>query len=153
MSAADVQERSPEETNVKMRFPEATNVKLLWHNGFWDGPLDGVCEYEGRRHAFGIVQSSMHARDRIYVVTELSPEQLAALEEQHARFQQYVGTHTDYHYDAEGRCSRNHGALKPQSEWTKFYNQPAPAVKKNKKSQPSPSQPPSNRIVAWFRRQ
>jgi len=140
MSAADVQQQ----------YPEASNVKLLWHNGFWDGPLDGVCEYEGRRHAFSIVVSSMNARDRIYVVTELASEQLAALEEQHARFQQYVGTHTDYHYAAAGQCSRNIGALKPQSEWSKFYNQPGPAVKKNKTT--SPSQPPSNRIVAWFRR-
>jgi len=144
MSAAD----DVELDEIQLCVPEATegtNVKLLWHIGYWDGPLDGVCEYEGRRHAFRVLEDTRNYRWRIAIVTELSPDQLAALEEQHARFQQYVGTHTDYNYDAEGKRSVNHDGLKPESEWKKFYNQPAPAVKSQ------PSQPPSNRTVAWFR--
>jgi hypothetical protein len=115
MSSDSGSESDQTELNNLCELPEL-QVRLLWHNGYWDGPLDGVCEYDGRRCGFSIVNSTAQQK-RVFRVRELSPEALAALEKQHAHFQHYVGTHTDY--DAQGK--RNLGAVKSKEERNKFY--------------------------------
>lgn len=100
------------------------DVKMLWHSGYWDGPLSGIAVYDGKKYWFEIVREIMGGnedefyRTRLFALIKLSPEELAYEEENHERFRKYVGHHTDY--DEEGK--RAVGKVHPQSMHKKFYD-------------------------------
>jgi hypothetical protein len=111
---------------------DVKNIRLLWHNGYWDMPLDGILLYNGRPNWFKIFHALRidEVRNRVdpegivwndhfvrYLVVELSDEQIKEEEYWHDLFRQKVGTHTNY--DENGQ--RKIGELRPRELWNDFY--------------------------------
>lgn len=103
--------------------------RWLWIGGYYDGPLDGMVLYNGQQYWAEMVdECSEIVADgsdtkcgyyRLYRLIRLTDAAHAECVRRHEIFCQYVGSHWDYGED--GR--RNAGAVKPQSEWHKFYDQ------------------------------
>jgi hypothetical protein len=132
-----------EEQQPRPQIPRQA-VRLLWHCGYWDGPLNGVCLYQGERYWFEAIDPFDEEQDE-YVfprrmgLYRLSPEELQVQEEIHRQFQQYVGMHTDY--DENER--RSLGAVRPKHEWKKFDSW--------LKQQPQhPFDYRQNEMIGWF---
>jgi hypothetical protein len=93
-------------------------VKKLWHHGYWDGPTSGVCEVDGKKCWFELIEEWHDKYDdyddddftapwyRRYLVHHLTDEQFKEIEARHEKFQRMVGTHTDY--NEEGRRGNFH---------------------------------------------
>lgn len=130
------------------KYPKVENPKLLWHSNYWDGPLSGAVEYEGKMCFFQMAEENIPGEDekpsfyRRFVILELSPEEIEEENYWHALFREHVGTHTDYEHDplSSGR-SRAHGRVKPSSEHHKFYD---PYKQREHKDYTE------NRVLAWF---
>lgn len=95
-------------------------VKLAWVDHWWDGPLEGVCDWEGRRVWFQYYydptiddsdcdERELAERDpllnavacsdpprRVLLLHELSPAQLAEECKWHNLFVEHVGSHWDF---------------------------------------------------------
>ena len=95
-------------------------IQLLWVDGWWDGPLNGMCEYKGERLYYDLASADNDDNSYHYVLFRLSPEQLQQEEERHRDFVEYVGNH--YSYPPGENKRYGHDTMKPQSEWDKFYN-------------------------------
>lgn len=105
-------------------------IKLLYHSGYWDGPLSGVCLYQGERLWFNCVhdyhdktEDDKYLDMRIYALYRLTVEEWEQEDYWHELFEKHVGTHTSY---KEGSRS---GSVNKQSDWNHFYD----ASKKAKK--------------------
>ena len=115
-----------------------SSVKLLWHHGYWDGPLSGASIFEGERLWFSC--SDEGTKHRKFVLLRLSEEQWKDIDFRHGMFQDYVGTHTDYDESGKREIGRD---LKPRIEpnHDKFYSWA--------KENPAPE--PDGEQVAWYR--
>jgi hypothetical protein len=127
-------------------------IKLKWHCDYHDGPLSGICEYQKKRYWFALCdefrnypelteECLANSKDedwyRRYTLHELSSEELQDEEHWHQLFQEHVGHHTDY--DENEKC--DYRAVKPQSEWNKYYS-----LEKERK-RPDYSK---NKIIGWY---
>lgn len=125
--------------------------QLVWHSGYWDGPISGVCMYDGKEHWFKMVHEFDYEGEeewesgemeiflgRVFVITELTDEQFTTIKYAHELFRKYVGTHTDY----DESNKRTVGACREQGEWNKFYD-----WQKTEYKQPDLS---DNEVVAWW---
>lgn len=97
-------------------------VRLLWHCGYWDGPLSGVCLYQGERCWFEAIDPfDEELDDYVYPrragLYRLSPDELQVQEELHRQFQRDIGMHTDYD---EHEQRPFEGAVRPRDEWKGF---------------------------------
>ncbi len=113
-------------------------IKLLWHSGYWDGAISGMCEVAGKKHWFSMTEAVKdevvpemyfqlfdkehneedYDRIRFYYVYELPEDVISQLTEQHELFKSHVGLHTDY----DDTNKREVGAgVKPEEEWKKYY--------------------------------
>jgi len=96
-------------------------MRLVRHYTFWDGPLSGICLYEGRKHYFKINEDSPeddYDAERSFDIVYLTDEQIAVDEAYYSLFAQHVGTHCEY----DENNKRDSGKVRPQSEHGKFYN-------------------------------
>jgi len=96
---------------------DRADVRLLWHSDFWDGPINGLCLYQGRKCWFeacaeGEQDDGFYRR---YLVLILTKGQLDEEEFWHELFRRKVGTHTDYG-DAERK-------VLPRETWHEFYDE------------------------------
>ncbi len=100
---------------------ELKGVELLWAADYRDGPIAGLARYDGRDHWFEAENFNWDnpPADRRCFLYALSDEELEDEHEWHRLFRKHVGTHTDY--DPSG--ARDIGALRPRSEWSKFYDE------------------------------
>jgi hypothetical protein len=118
---------------------ERHDITLLWVSDFWDVPLTGMLLYQGRKYWFQTTEDPREneAAELIYLVIELTAEQLREKEYWHELFRQKVGTHWDYdehgHSSLEGR--------KPQSTHHEFYD----AYKQRPKPDYS-----NNMVIGWL---
>lgn len=39
-----------------LSFPQLFNFKKLWHISYWDGPINGVCEVDGNKCWFEVIE-------------------------------------------------------------------------------------------------
>jgi hypothetical protein len=134
---------------------DAKDVRILWHCGYYDGPLDGICLYQGRKCWFEIFQSLRveDVRKRVdneggsvwldyyvrYLVVELSDDQITEEDYWHELFRQKIGTHCDY----DEKEHRQIGGLKPQEVWAEYFDA-APKINSRDFSQ--------NHVLGWFER-
>lgn len=96
--------------------PKIEKIKLLYHLGYWDGPLSGICEIDGEKLYFKCVEEWIdnnryptEAEDpenefeppwwRRFLIVRLTEQQLERIESRHKKFQRMVGLHTDYRED------------------------------------------------------
>ena len=106
-----------------------TFVRLLWHSDYWDGPLSGLLEYEGKKYWYAKCDENDADESwyRRFLTIELSEEQIAEEEHWHKLFQQHVrpGPHK----------------LRPKEEWRLFY-EPYKAR--------TPRDLEGNQVIGWF---
>jgi len=102
-------------------------MKMLWHSGYWDGPLSGLCLLKDKRdiepnnqkywfsYAEAWIDNNSYPEDdddfeppwwRRFIIIKPTNNQLADVEARHAKFQRMVGTHCDY--NDEGKRSNFH---------------------------------------------
>ncbi|MEV6968645.1 hypothetical protein AB0M47_26370 [Hamadaea sp. NPDC051192] len=59
--------------------PRLVGVRMLWFDDWYDGPVEGLAEYEGREYWFADVDDFEYTwPQRRYVLHPISPEQAAA---------------------------------------------------------------------------
>ena len=62
---------------------ELNNVKILFYSGYWDGPLNGLCEYENKIYRFDVsemeewIETEEEWSSRIYKLIDIEPWQLS----------------------------------------------------------------------------
>ena len=108
-------ELAPDELSAVAGVPAAA-VRVLWVDDFYDGPLSGIAEWEGRRFRFEMTDRSTLGREdgpRRYWLIALSPGQLKEEERWQDLFCTHVWTGFDYSGRPENRA--------PASEHSKFY--------------------------------
>jgi hypothetical protein len=133
-------ELSEPDTYSKVTQIPRENVRLLWHSGFWDGPLSGMLEYDGEHCWFEMFSENEDDEQtwyRRFVILRLSPDQLADENRWHDLFRKHVGGHTDY--DSEQK--RSHDTIKSKEQWSQFYDE--------YKARPEPDYS-SNLVIGWF---
>lgn len=108
-------------------------VRYLWFNAYYGGPSEGILEYQGYKCWYEFVDEL--GSERILLVKEIAPEQLAFEEYWHGQFRLYVGFHADCEVATQG-------LIHPQSRWHLFYQE------YKKQSKPDYT---DNRVVGWFR--
>ncbi len=116
------------------------NVRILWHSGFWDGPLSGMLEYDGDQCWFEMFSENEDDDPtwyRRFAVIQLSPDQLADENHWQDQFRRHVGGHTDYDSGQE----RSHDSINPEEQWSQFYEK--------YKARAEPDYSP-NRVLGWF---
>ncbi len=74
---------------------EQPDLKMLWHHGYYDGPLSGVAEYNGVKVWFELDEEDDY-QQRTYAVYMLSPDETIQLVQLHKDFQDMVGYNCDY---------------------------------------------------------
>lgn len=90
------------------------DLRMLWHEGYWDGPLNGVAELDGEMVYFDLKGCDDPDDDddsmdyRRYAVYRMTEEEKAYMIKGHHEFQTHVGYHSDYgdvylEYKAEKR--------------------------------------------------
>jgi hypothetical protein len=117
-----------------------SDIKLLWHHVYWDGPLNGACIYNNERLWFECFKEG--SRHRKFVLLRLTKDQWEDIDFRHLKFQNYVGTHTDYDDNGCRRAWEGNG-LRPliESNHDKFYSW----------AKDNPLLDPDGEQVAWYR--
>jgi hypothetical protein len=72
------------------------DIKILWHSGYYDGVLSGVCDYQGKKHWFSL---SKDGSERIYEVYSISKENEEILLFWHKLFIETVNPNIVYEYN------------------------------------------------------
>jgi hypothetical protein len=96
--------------------PEEKGVRLLWFTDYWDGPLAGVCEWEGSKYSF-----SKMLDHQWFLMYPQSAEEWRKTSELHAIFQKCIGYSHDYVYDETGKRSRVPAGDTSKADWS-LYN-------------------------------
>jgi hypothetical protein len=77
------------------------DIKILWHCGYYDGVLSGVCDLGGKKHWFTLLKDSANRTFKVY---SLSEENEKALCYWHKIFSETVNPNTEYEYSEQ--CGR-----------------------------------------------
>ena len=134
--------------------------RLLYHSGYYDGPLSGMCLYNDERHWFNCVEDELdftdpntkeYLRGRVYVVVKPDLDELKKENVRHALFEKYVGTHT--RYDADGKRN-SYGNHSPSVWWVRILRRMGVDTAKwwyRRKPGKAPSPNFNNsEVVAWW---
>jgi hypothetical protein len=139
--------------DYKSHYPEidTSELKIMWHCGYYDGPLDGVVQFKNKPHWFFIHYNDYVTRTSIdeeetgwqdlyqrFLLIELSREQFEEEKYWHELFRENVGTYWDY--DENGKRKRD-GSFKSVSKHKEYYD-----AAKNR----LPCDYSNNKIVGWF---
>ncbi len=94
------------------------DLTMLWHSGYWDGPLSGMAMLDDKYVWFDCSADEdmePYYGLRVYKVYELSDKELEEEFFWHEKFETHVGKHTNY--------GRNYAPYKgqPKDELDKFY--------------------------------
>lgn len=87
-----------------MKIPLTKKFNILWHSGYYDGPLNGLVEYKDKKCYFSCCHESKICRT--YNIFELTDEELSVFQSKQADFERMVGTHNRYknnRRDPEGK--------------------------------------------------
>ena len=95
---------------------EQPDLRMLWHEGYWDGPLDGVAELDGEMVYFTMKGANLDEEEdymdyRRYAVYRMTEEEKVHKLKSHRMFQTHVGRHCDY-----GEGFRDYGSDE-KPEW------------------------------------
>lgn len=124
--------------NPHFHLPQLS-INVLWHLAYWDGPFNGICEYNGRKYYFDNIDRP------IYGVYELSDQDIHHEVYLHELFRTYVGHHTDYLLDTTTNHFRRTLGQHPNSQWN-TYKTLADDYRKNIPQKNYTN----NNIIGWF---
>lgn len=99
--------------NNYQRFPKLPEMRMLYHLGYWDGPLSGICLIDGQKYWFECIEEWRDNNKwpdendpayedfeppwyRRYLIWKLTDDNLAEIEARHQKWQRMVGMHCDY---------------------------------------------------------
>jgi len=124
--------------NFSLKLQETMNrPKLLWHAGFYDFPLNGVAEYEGRKVWFEADEDLYYENIQKYELKDVSTNSDEECDEEcmlyydlydipadvmqdivdsHKIFQEMVGYHCDHDPSVYQPC------VKPYTEFILYYD-------------------------------
>jgi hypothetical protein len=109
--------------NTYKQYEELHNVGMKWTTDWWDGPLEGVAEYEGRLCYFFLDKEEWYKDEegdpvftKYLLLVEFTKEQLDAELEQHKRFEKYVRKDEETHPNINGRHSKFYDWYKEQPD-------------------------------------
>lgn len=95
-------------------------AKILWETDCYDGPICGICEFEGNKYYFDMFEEAEPFTDsewyRRYHVYRLEDEVLAYEIESHKRFQRITNAHYNYRNDPKLQV------FEPKEKLSDFYN-------------------------------
>lgn len=94
-------------------------VRLLFAEGYWDGPQNGLALYEGRICWFSTTDIDWGPRWR-YELFEMDDASVRERLTSHFEFEQYVGIHTCSHLAYDGK--RLSGRVWPREGHHLFYD-------------------------------
>ena len=122
------------------RFPELDPIRLRWHCSYYDGPIDGIAEYDGKLCWFLTFDAKFDEchQDTRYILYPLTSDEIKFELRRQSLFEKYVGTHTTYDFD---NCRNMWKSLKPQEMWYNFYNNKEPRLLDYTERRP----------IGWFR--
>jgi hypothetical protein len=98
---------------------EASGVRLLWSSDWHDGPVSGLCEYEGTEYWFEAARdegADDYEHPRRFLLRELTQAENAREWERHRLFEATVGTQHCQHDGAPPP------SVRPREEWGAFYD-------------------------------
>jgi hypothetical protein len=141
------------------KFPQLQEMRKLWHSGYWDGPISGMCLIDGQKCWFDLIEewsdnnhypSETDGVDadweqpwyRRYLVWKLTDEQQAEIERRHAKFQRMVGTHCDYD-DSGSRGHFHYNDTVTPETFKQYYEE-------SKLEQPMDLTPNDDQIIGWY---
>ncbi len=78
---------------------EQPDLRMLWHNGYYDGPLSGMCKWDGKLYYFDVAYDDEEESEldyRKYNLYELTQEELEEELRTHRLFETNVGYHSNY---------------------------------------------------------
>lgn len=137
------------------KFPQLKEMRKLWHSGYWDGPLSGMCLIDGQKCWFECIDEwgnhNSYPEDdeefeqpwyRRFLIWKLTDQQQTEIEKRHAKFQRMVGTHCDY--DDEGHRGHFHynDTVTPES-FKQYYEE----AKLEEKIDITPN---DDQIIGWY---
>lgn len=70
--------------------------QMLWHNGYWDGPLSGIARYKGKIVFFDCIEEEDFSRMRKFNLYEMSDEEIEDEIHRHNQWRRTGGRHCDY---------------------------------------------------------
>lgn len=124
-------------------YTEVKKPLYLWSLGWYDGPIDGVCLFNGEKHYFQLFDevyeeySSDSENDwlfegedlgpylvRHYHIRKLDPIAISRLEARNNLFLKYVGNNSNYYYDDQGKPLIRERDVKPTELHRYFYEHP-----------------------------
>jgi hypothetical protein len=117
------------------------DIKYLWHCGYWDGPLSGMCLHDGEKCWFDMVKEYNNG-SRTFKVVRLTPEQLKEEEYWHDLFEEKVSTASSYDENERRHLSADHSHLRPYELHHEFYDE----QKKNRKDRDFSK----NEVIGYF---
>ena len=93
---------------------ELENVKILYSSDYWDGPLNGLCEYENKYYWFGVNTDEEYDEKedkwspRIFQMYDIEPWQLTYELYWHSIFvtNVYKNTKCKYNFDEQLKNDR-----------------------------------------------
>ena len=125
-----------------------SGIEYVYHSGYWDGPLSGMCRYQGRRYWFSCVHDYHDTTDdgrpldqRIFGIYELTDSEWKEEEYWHNLFEKYVGTHTRY------EDNRRTGQVGPSKLHNKFYDESKAAWKDGRRKKKELTE---NKLIGYF---
>ena len=74
---------------------------MLWYENWYDGPTDGVCEFEGEKLWFVWTDDDEQHR-RVYAVVRIDPEVMAEMVRQHEVYRDVCGLDTEMNSCSNG---------------------------------------------------
>lgn len=93
-----------------------SGVQMLWHNDWYDGPLEGVATFEGSEYYFRVESEDwVDQSPRRYVLIKLVADELDQEHLEHAAFERLVGTRYCEHVPPDQRVQRT------PANWPEFY--------------------------------
>lgn len=82
---------------------------ILWHENYWDGFMNGVCNYQNELHWFELKKDYSKLPYRTFSIHIMTEEQKKWKIYWHEQFVKHVGGHTNYRFDeVSKKHSRNH---------------------------------------------
>jgi hypothetical protein len=115
-----------------------SDVRFHFIANYYDGPISGLAFFRGRIHRFCCFPKDIPDQ-HVYVLHELTPEELTEELRIKVKFETLVGTH--WSFDAEGK--RLPHALRSEESRQRFYDEEKPPVEVD---------PRDRAVVAWFDR-
>ncbi len=97
---------------------DESEITILWHVGYHDGPINGVCNWRDNDYWFELTGDEM-AETRTYNVIDIGSAAMIDEWAQHARFRYFVGHHTDH---VDGLKGPTYAGRKNRGDWHDYYD-------------------------------